>query len=138
MVRTFKSKTDKWFFITVLLFSGLLIYCVWFRHILWAIPLAACDIWLIAALLRTEYVFTENNILLIKSGYAPTIQIPVDQIISVSPIKSYRPAYAGSFSRIKIIWKSGHIHRTRVSPADPVGFIAYMRRLNPTITVINI
>lgn len=132
MIRTFKSKIDKWYHLLIWVILLLLFYFMWNKQIASALVLLIVGVFLLESLLRTEYIFMEDGYLLVKSGFMPKYRIPIEDIVEVKYIRSTRLAYALSADRLLLVLP----YDTRmVSPENPEDFILQLRKFNHHVQV---
>lgn len=134
MQRTFKSKVDRWYHLLVWGMLALVFFFFWNRQIAWAVTFLVVAVFLMEALLRTDYVFTGDGFLHVKCGFMPRYKIPLRDIREIRYVRSNRLAYALSYDRLMLITP----YDTRmVSPDNPEDFIKEVRRHNHLVLVVD-
>ena len=132
MQRTFKSKIDKWYHLLIWGVFALVFYFFWQQMIGWAITMLIVSVFLMEALLRTDYLFTGDGYLIVKCGFMPRYRIPLKDIVEVRYVHTTRPAYALSADRLLLVMP----YDTRmISPENREDFIKELRKYNPHVQV---
>lgn len=133
MQRSFGSKTGIWLFILLILGLGLLIWSLWFRHPVGAALCAVVSIFLIQALLRTDYVVRADGLLILTAGFLPVKTIGIRTIRSIEARNGLPGIYALSADGMDVVYGEGK--RVRLSPKDRTGFVTELKKYNPAIEI---
>ena len=72
MIRTFRSRVDKFYHAFIWIVVIILFYCFWHHHIIAAITTLLVLLFGMEALLKTEYIISTACYLLVKCGFFPT------------------------------------------------------------------
>lgn len=89
---------------------------------------------ILGVMLGVRYIF-ESNQLTIKIGPFTERNIPIDDILTLE--RSYNPVSspANSLKRLMIKYKNGVV---LISPAREKDFLRHLKKLNPTIKLLNL
>lgn len=88
-MRTFHTKVGWWYWGIIALFSCFLFVCFWFHELLLTLLFAVIVIFLIEALIHTQYVVTADGKLVIEVGrFMKGASIDVAQIVSIEKANS--------------------------------------------------
>lgn len=135
----YKSKVDWWIY-AIVVFT--VVYCCAFTfifgHYLFGIIISTISALIeIVAFTGIRYVIDENR-LGVRYFYR-WHWYPIDKISKVKKVKGILSAAALSSSRVAITFYDRKILRSfspmEISPADRDGFIAELRKVNPTIVL---
>ncbi|MDO5570166.1 MAG: PH domain-containing protein [Bacteroidales bacterium] len=132
MVRTFKSKIDRWYHLLVWIILGLVFYSFWQRYVAFGIVMLIVFMFLVETLIHTEYIIDADGYLRVQSGFLPSYKINMADIEQIKYIRNNRIAYALSFERLQII--TPYANRM-LSPENPEEFIKEIRKYNHMIIV---
>ncbi len=135
MIRTFRSRVDKFYHAFIWIVVIILFYCFWHHHIIAAITTLLVLLFGMEALLKTEYIISTEGYLIVKCGFFPTYSIKTDDIKEVRYVTSCAFAYALSCDRIQIVSKN-NATRT-ISPENTDIFIKELKRQNHLIVVLD-
>lgn len=136
-MRTFHTKVGWWYWGIIALFSCILFVCFWFHELLLTLLVAIIVIFLIEALIHTQYVITSEGKLVIESGrFFKQTSFDISLIVSIEKSKSLESAPAYSLDRLKIIYQGKAYKKyILISPQNQEAFIQALLKQNVSIKV---
>ena len=136
-MRTFHTKVGWWYWGIIALFSCFLFVCFWFHELLLTLLFAVIVIFLIEALIHTQYVVTADGKLVIEVGrFMEGASIDVAQIVSIEKSKFPESAPALSLDRLKITYrKRSFKDYILISPQNQEAFVQALLKQNASIKV---
>lgn len=136
-MRTFHTKVGWWYWGIIALFSCILFVCFWFHELLLTLLVAIIVIFLIEALIHTQYIVTPDGKLMVEVGrFMKGAEIDVSQIVSIEKSKFPESAPALSLDRLKITYRKKTIKDyILISPQNQEAFIQALLKQNASIKV---
>lgn len=132
-IQTFKSKIGLEILIPVSLLLGWVLYVAISNHIWVAVAFMVVLIASIVYLFLNTYYQVEGNILKIKRGFFKSIIIHISTIKKITETNNPETSPATSLDRLQIIYDK--FKYVLVSPKDKLGFINYLKNIEPQIQV---
>ena len=136
MERIFYSKVGNMYYLLILIFSGLMLYHLWFKQIFLGMVFMICTYRLISMLTQLRYVLTVENLLSVRPGKP----IP-NKVVRIEDIDCIRPAhgrlrgfYGMSLDQIEICYHEGEVQkRVFLSPQNREEMIRALKKRNQRI-----
>jgi hypothetical protein len=107
-----------------------LVAMIYLQSVTGIIIAALTSVFVIHIFVTTYYVITEDNFLIVKSGFLVNKKISIQDITSVKESNNILSSPALSFDRLEIRYKDG---TTLISPKDKESFIQELKERNSSI-----
>ncbi|MFG4001628.1 PH domain-containing protein [Flavobacterium aquidurense] len=129
----FKSKTDLWFVLfLILLFGLILVRLVYDRSWIGFGFILLVSAFIVHIFLTTYYTIKDNKVL-IKCGFFYNLAIEIKDIKKVSESYNIISSPALSFDRLEIVYDK--LDTVLISPKDKLRFIDTINKINPQIEI---
>lgn len=111
MIRTFRSKIDKKTLVLCVLPAAILfVYFFWNQWPLLAFACALFQVFIMERMLHTEYIFTDNGVLLVKKGrFSKVKSYALSDIRSAEVVQSSRIAFLRNKHMILLTMNDGRM-----------------------------
>ncbi|MFH6957419.1 PH domain-containing protein [Flavobacterium aquidurense] len=129
----FKSKTDLWFVLfLILLFGLILVRLIYDRSWIGFGFILLVSAFIVHIFLTTYYTIKDNKVL-IKCGLFYNLAIEIKDIKKVSESYNIISSPALSFDRLEIVYDK--LDTVLISPKDKLKFIDAIKKINPQIEI---
>lgn len=129
----FKSKTDLWFILFLILLFGLILARLVYDGDWVAFAFILLVTAFIGHVFLTTYYDVKDNKVLIKCGFFYNMEIEIKDIKQVSESYNIISSPALSFDRLEILYDK--FDTILISPNDKLRFIETIKKINPQIEI---
>ncbi len=138
MNRIFYSKVGWWYYVTIALMGGLMVYGFWVVDFITAF-MGMASTWLVIQILtHLRYIITADDMLIIEMGRPfPPVRIAVKDIIAVKRSRSLLSSPALSLDRVKITYRTpkGTENSICISPLKREEMMQVLKKRHPQIII---